>query len=216
MATSIAAELTPDRVMTLELLPGTLEQFRATLEEGGPLLKCYEGSVTFVSPGETHETYSQRLGILLLAVCGVFKVPLRPLGSTYWHVSGGAKNVGYEPDGCYYIRDPATIEKGQIPDLAIEIVVSHSPKKALACGAALGIPELWVLDIPAHRLTFHHLVRRGKSAGTYKPMPNSRAFPWLPSAELLEQLDDPEQDGPGFLENCREWATQILLPKAQR
>jgi hypothetical protein len=27
-------------------------------------------------------------------------------------------------------------------------VVSNSEKKALACGALLGIPEMWVLDVP--------------------------------------------------------------------
>ena len=56
-------------------------------------------------------------------------------------------------------------KKNQPPDLAIEVVVSHPAKKALRAGAFLKIPELWVLDIPRHRLTFYHLAVAGQTEG---------------------------------------------------
>ena len=82
-------------------------------------------------------------------------------------------------------------------------------------GALLKIPELWVLDIPRHRLTFYHLASRGKHKGTYRPSPRSRAFPVLTSAEVMELLDDPEDDDIAFLENCRGWARRVLVPRLQ-
>ena len=139
--------------------------------------------------------------------------PHTPLGSTYYSLPKGSEDSGYEPDKCYYIQSHGTAAKGQVPDLAIEIVVSHSEKKALACGALLGIPEMWVLDVPRHRLTFHRLVQRGKHKGTYQPQAQSRAFPLLSSSEVLERLDDPEKDDAAFHENCRNWAADVLVPR---
>ena len=71
-------------------------------------------------------------------------------------------------------------------------MVTNPATKALRAGAFLKIPELWVFDIPRHRLTFYHLATRGKHQGTYRPQARSRAFPFLTSAEILERLDDPE------------------------
>ena len=67
-----------------------------------------------------------------------------------------------------------------LPDLAIEVVVSHSEKKALRAGAFLKIPEMWVLDIPRHRLTFYHLVRQRQAKGH---LPAAAPKPGVPSAD---------------------------------
>jgi hypothetical protein len=95
----------------------------------------------------------------------------------------------------------------------MEVVVSHSEKKALRAGAFLKIPEMWVLDPPRHRLTFYHPVLRGKQKGAYRPQPRSRAFPVLIASEVLEWLDDPETDDVTFHENCRDWAGQVLITR---
>ncbi len=155
----------------------------------------------------------QRLIILILAICSVLKIPHSPLGSTYYSLPKGAKDSGYEPDQSYYIQFHGTAAKGQVPDLAIEIIVSHSETKALACGVLLGIPEISVLDIPRHRMTFYRLVQRGKHKGTIDRNPQSRVFPLLSSSEVLERLDDPEKDGTAFHENCRNWAAEVLVPR---
>ena len=132
------------------------------------------------------------------------------LASTIWTLPFGAGDTGYEADKAYYIQSYGTTKKHHPPDLAIEVVVSHSEKKALRAGAFLKIPEMWVLDLPKHRLTFYHLAVRGKSKGSYRPEPRSRAFPALTSAEVLERLDDPETDDTAFHENCRAWARTLV------
>jgi Uma2 family endonuclease len=204
---------TPDGVVSFDILPGTLLQFLATRAEGGPRLKCFEGSATLVSPGMPHEIQGMRLESLILAICLELHIRFMPLASTTWTLPFGAGDTGYEADAAYYIQSYGTTKAHHPPDLAIEVVVSHSEKKALRAGAFLKIPELWVLDLPRHRLTFYHLSVRGKQKGTYRPASRSRAFPVLIAAEVLERLDDPETDGAAFHENCRAWARHVLVPR---
>jgi hypothetical protein len=213
MASTLVPTIAPDSVLSFEINPGTLLQFLEARAEGGPRLKCFEGSVTLVSPGMPHEVAGERLASLVLAVCLELRIRHSPLASTTWTLPFGAGDTGYEADRAYYIQSHGTTKKHHPPDLAIVVVVSHSEKKALRAGTFLKIPEMWVLDLPRHRLTFYHLAVRGKQKGTYRPGPRSRAFPVLMSAEVLERLDDPETDDTAFHENCRAWAKQVLVPR---
>ena len=213
MASTLAPTIAPDIVISFEINPGTIPQLLETRAEGGPLLKCFEGSVTLVSPGKPHETMASRLDLLILAVCLELRIRYTGLASTTWTLPFGAGDTAYEADKAYYIQSQGTEKRHQPPDLAIEVVVSHSEKKALRAGAFLKIPEMWVLDIPRHRLTFFHLVVRGKQKGVYRPQPRSRAFPALMSAEVLERLDDPETDDAAFHEDCRTWVKRVLVPR---
>ena len=213
MASTLAPTTAPDIVLSFEINPGTLLQFLESRAEGGPRLKCFEGSVTLVSPGMPHETKGYRLNLLIVAVCFGLGIKSKGLASTTWSLPLGAGDTAYEADAAYYIQSHGRAKEHQPPDLAIEVVVSHPEKKALRAGAFLKIPELWVLNIPRHRLTFYHLTIRGKEKGTYRPEPRSRAFPVLTSAEVLERLDDPETDDPTFQEDCRIWVGQVLLPR---
>jgi Uma2 family endonuclease len=203
-----------DLVVTYDLSPGTFSEFIAARQERGPLLKCLKGSVTLVSPGLSHEQMAERVSHLVTAVCAALGVKVKALRSTTQKLQSDSEQTAYEPDLSYYIPGFATAKRGQVPDLAVEIVMSHSEKKALRIAAALGIPELWVLDIPRHKLTFYHLATRGKSKGTYLAKPSSRALPLLKAAEALERLDDPEGDDITFHENCRAWARATLVPRA--
>jgi Uma2 family endonuclease len=198
MVSTLAATIAPDGVVSFRIKPGTLLQSLEAREEGGSRLKCFEGSVTLVSPGMPHELNGSRLDRLILAVCIEFRIKLTGLASTTWTLPLGAGDTAYEADRAYYIQSYGTTRKHHPPDLAIEVVVSHAEKKALPAGAFLKIPEICVLDVPRHRLTFHHLVVRGPQKATFRPEPRSRAFPVLAASEVLERLDDPETDDDAF------------------
>lgn len=213
MAATLAAEIMPDTVITFEINPGSLLQFLDSRAEGGPRLKCFEGSVTLVSPGRSHESRGRQLDRVILAVCMELGIRHTGLASTTWILPLGAGDTAYEADQAYYTQSCGTERRDQPPDLAIEVVVSHPETKALRAGAFLKIPEMWVLDLPRHRLTFYHLVVRGKSKGTYRPGPRSRALPLLTAAEVLERLEDPEADDTAFFRNCLDWARRVLLPR---
>jgi len=205
--------IAPDIVVSFEIKPGTLLQFLDSRAEGGPRLKCFVGSVTLVSPWKPNRTTGCRLDLLILAVCLELRIKLTGLASTTWTLPFGSGDTAYEADKAYYIQSQGTEKRHHPPDVAIEIVVSHSEKNALRAGAFLKIPEMWVLDLRRHRLTFYHLVAAGKQKGLYRPQSRSRAFPVLISAEVLERLDDPETDDIAFHENCRAWARQVLVPR---
>lgn len=215
MAATTAETLTPDTVLSFQLTPGTLAQFLEARAEGGPLLKCFEGSVTLVSPGQPHESKGRRLDRLILAICIELGIEYTSLVSTTWALPPGLGDTAYEADEAYYVQSHGKARPEQPPDLAIEIVVTHSEAKALRAGAALGIPELWVLNVLRHHLTFHHLMTRGRHKGTYRPQPRNRAFPFLSSAEVLERLDDPAADDTAFFRNCLDWARQVLRPRVR-
>lgn len=213
MASAMAQTIEPDSVVSFEINPGTLLQFLESRAEGGPRLKCFEGSVTLVSPGMPHEVGGKRLSSLMLAICLELRIKHLPLASTTWKLPLGAGDTADEADAAYYIQSYGQAKKNQPPDLTIKVVVSHGEKKALHAGEFLKIPEMWVLNVPRHKLMFHHLVIQGKQKGSYRPVPTSRAFPGLSSAEVLERLDDPETEGTAFHENRRAWARNVLVPR---
>jgi Uma2 family endonuclease len=213
MASTLAPAIDPDTVISFEINHGSLLRFLETRAEGGPRLKCVEGSVTLVSPGFPHEDAGVRVSFLIMTICLELGIKIKSLRSTTWTLPLGAEDTAYEADAAYHIQSQGLDRKGQAPDLAVEVVVSHPASKALRAGALLKIPELWVLDIPKHRLTFYHLAVRGKHKGAYRPQARSRAFPFLTSAEILERLDDPESEDIAFIENCREWARRVLVPR---
>jgi hypothetical protein len=145
--------------------------------EGNPLLKCGgDGRMTLVSPGRTHEQADRRLGILVVAVCSVLEIPFSADGSTLYPIPGTGH--GYIPDESYYIQHhdevaDATTTSAIPPDLVIEIVVSHPAADALADCALLGVPEVWVWDVPRERLEFHLLVTRGENRAVTSPVPGA-------------------------------------------
>src|SRR5436309_13141532 len=113
MASTMASTITPDSVISFELNPGTLLQFLETRAEGGPRLKCFEGSVTLVSPGMPHEKSGSRLDLLILAVCLELGTRREALRSTTWKLPFGAGDTAYEADNTYYVQSQGTARKDQ-------------------------------------------------------------------------------------------------------
>lgn len=211
---ALATETELDNLVEFELVPGSYRAFLETLAESGrPRLKCFRGSVTLVAPKRAHESAGNRVANLILAVCQEFGIAHEALASTTWDVPTWKDDTGYEADECFYIESFGTDDPDRRPDLAVEVLNAGRDTKARACGEALGIPEMWVVDVRRHKLTFFTLAGRGPQKGKYLVATRSRALPMLSSEEVLARLDDPERDTGAFHENCRRWAREVLAPR---
>src|SRR3954462_15288450 len=104
MASTLVPTITPDTVLSFQINPGTLLQLLETRAEKGPRLKCFEGSVTLVSPGRTHEEYGSRLDYLIVEICRGLGVKFKALASTTWFLPFGSGDTAYEADRSYYIQ----------------------------------------------------------------------------------------------------------------
>jgi hypothetical protein len=219
MVATIEATYVPDNVVTLRVVADALGHYLdmvGGVVEGNPLLKCgADGRMTLVSPGKTHEQADRRLGMLIVAVCSVLEIPFSADGSTLYPVPGTGR--GYIPDESYFIQHHGDVAGGTTavvpPDLVVEVVVSHPATDALVDCALLGVPEVWVWDVPGESLTFHRLATRGKNKGRYVADPRSRALPMLRADEVFERLGDPTADAGRFDRNCRAWAERVLRPR---
>jgi hypothetical protein len=211
----IAASCLPDIVLTIPIMPGTLRLYREMVPEGGPLVKGVPGSLTLVAPRMTHGHSASMMGIFVLAICSNHLIPFTALGRTYFDRPEQSPDYGYMPDASYYIQSHGKAGEGQPPDLAIEVVVTHSPTKALMNGVVLGITEMWVWNLPRKQLIFHHLVKRGRSKKDYVPASKSLSFPFLSAEMALERLSDPTDDAVVFFQNCCDWAARVLAPIAR-
>ena len=213
MATATELEIKQDGVVSFDLIPGTLELLQQSMAECHVLIKCFQGSVTLVSPGETHDSVSRRVLLFIVAISEVLKVKAYPLGSTYHGLPG---DTGYEPDESFYVQSEGAAMSGKVPDLAIEIVVTSSPRKALAAGEALGIPEMWVWNISRRELVFHGL-KKGKDGKTaYRPIVKSLAFPLLTPKDVLSRVNEPIDDAGAFAAKNRAWARRVLVPRTRK
>src|SRR5437870_2918277 len=104
VASTLAPAIVPDTVISFEINPGTLPQLLEARAESGPRLKCFEGSVTLVAPGESHETRGSRLDLLILAICLELGIKRTGLASTTWMLPFGTGDTAYEADEAYYIQ----------------------------------------------------------------------------------------------------------------
>ncbi|MDH6058896.1 Uma2 family endonuclease [Chrysosporum bergii ANA360D] len=95
-----------------------------------------DGVIELVSPSRSHERYKTIIGSLLEAYFQENRIRYFPLGSTTFRKP--VKKGGTEPDESYCIGT----EK-ELPDLAIEIIVTSGGVDKLKVYQILGIKEIW-------------------------------------------------------------------------
>jgi Uma2 family endonuclease len=146
------------------------------------------GELEIMTISPEHERFKHLLGLLV----GVL---VEELG---WNMSGFGsmtfkrrkRKRGLEPDECYWIQsEPLVRGKDKIdlrldppPDLVVEIDWTHSALNRLSIFAAMQVPEIWCFDGQTLRVYI-----LGPD-GHYTESMQSRAFPFLPLAELARFL----------------------------
>lgn len=136
-----------------------------------------EGLLEIMSPSRSHEVSKDNIGRLL----GIFFEETRTrfwgLGSTTFRRE--EKRGGTEPDLCYCIGT-----EQEIPDLAIEVVLTSGGVDKLAVYQRLGVQEVWFWQ--NHGFEVHHL-----RDGNYEQIPASSLFPNLNLSLLAEYVEHP-------------------------
>lgn len=136
----------------------------------GVRLTYLAGALEIMSPSNDHESLKKLLARLLEAWAEEAGVDLEGLGSTTFRAEAAER--GLEPDECYCVGDVR-----ELPDFAIEVVVSSGLIDKLDVYRGLGIPEVWVAKDGA--ITVYRLV-----AGRYRPQTTSECVPSLDLAHL--------------------------------
>ena len=131
-----------------------------------------------MSPNLYHERWKSVLGSLLEAYFQETRTSCFPLGSTTFRSED--EQGGTEPDECYCLG----AEK-EVPDLAIEVVVTSGGIDKLAVYKKLGVVEVWFWKgdgFEVHHLRDFH----------YERIPNSELLPELDltlTAEYVKRSD---------------------------
>lgn len=116
------------------------KQYEALLgflgDRAGIYLTYSEGTLEIMAPGQRHEYSKENLGILLEAYFLEFGIRFYSIGSKT--LRSELVKKGIEPDKSYCIGT-----NKEIPDLAIEIVVTSGGINSLEIYADLGVPEVW-------------------------------------------------------------------------
>ncbi len=157
---------------------------RAFANRRGIRLTYDRGTLELRTLSHEHESYGYLLGRLVDALTEELSLPVKGGGSTTFRRR--KRRRGLEPDACWWIASEALV-RGKLkidlrrdppPDLALEVDVTHSSLDRLGIYAALGIPEVWRLEM---QTLLCHLLG---SDGRYAVSPTSRAFPGLCVADM--------------------------------
>ena len=183
-------QLDPGSLMTIRDV--TWEQFEAILEEREAAgirtrIAYIKGTLEIMSPLPIHERPHRIIGHIVTALLDIQERDWEDFGSTTFRKK--AKQVGLEPDTCFYIQNSAEVrDRKRIdltvdppPDLAIESDVTSLT--TLDIYEALEVPEVWIYT--EKKFTINVLID-----GKYVESSSSPTFPNLPILELIPQLVD--------------------------
>jgi Uma2 family endonuclease len=148
-----------------------------------------DGVLEIVSPSARHEKLKKRLATLIEFYLIKKRIQHTPMGSTT--IRNKLKKAGAEPDECYCIG-----EEKNIPDLAIEVIITSGSIDKLETYRRLGVAEVWLWEI--NHLKLYHL--REETPSVFL---STHGYEQITVSELLPELDI------SLLEQCALISDQI-------
>lgn len=178
MATAIQAPAAEEdeRRFVLHGVPWwTYVALRDALDDQSGLKMTYlKGTLELMSPSTLHEDAKTIIGRLLEVWAMERDLDLRGFGGATFRRE--AKERGLEPDECYKL---GKLEDDDVPDVAIEVIVSSGLVDKMAVYAGLGVAEVWEWRPSTRAITVHRLV-----GGSYERRDRSELLPELDLALL--------------------------------
>lgn len=177
MATAVKAVEQPVEQPNVILHDVSWETYERLLaehgEHAGTRFTYDEGTLQIMIISFEHESSNRTLSTIVEALADGFDIDYEPAGSTTFK----RKDIkrGFEPDSCFYFRQPEAIRgkkrldlaKDAPPDLIVEVDVTHGSLDRLPIFAAVGVAEVWRYENEAVKfflLTDHSYVESLKSS----------------------------------------------------
>jgi Uma2 family endonuclease len=155
---------------------------RELFDSPGVRMTYLKGALEIMSPSRRHEGYKKRIARLVELFALERDVPLSGYGSTTFRKA--LEERGLEPDECYvFDRDLADDD---VPDIALEVVLTSGGINKLEVYRGLGIREVWFW-----RQKRFSLYRLGDSG--YEPRARSDFLPALDFEQLAAFAEEPDQ-----------------------
>lgn len=182
------------------------ETLAAELEDRRDVrLSYYRGRMEITMPSPEHEEYVDLIQDLTRLLVRELGLRMESRGTAL--LKRELREVGAQPDGCFYIQHAAQIiGKRQLdltidppPDIIVEVDLSTDSRGKFLIYATLGVPEIWRYD--GTIFAIHHLV-----GGHYQEDDASRAFPFLTAAVMTNVIEQSKQFGQdAALDEFRNW-----------
>ncbi|NVB83599.1 MAG: Uma2 family endonuclease [Kofleriaceae bacterium] len=153
----------------------TYVALRDALDDHAGLKMTYlRGTLELMSPSTLHEDAKKIIARLIEVWAMERDVDLRGFGGATFRRE--AKERGLEPDECYKL---GKLDDDNVPDIAIEVIVSAGLVDKMAVYAGLGVLEVWEWRPSTGALVVHRLVGE-----TYERRERSEVLPDLDVAQL--------------------------------
>ncbi len=156
------------------------ETLRATLDDIPGLRMTYlEGTLELMNPSKKHELDKKTIARLIEIYVLEMDIDLTGYGSTTFRKQIKAR--GLEPDECYCFG-----QIKEVPDIAIEVVLSSGGIDKLSVYQGLAIPEVWFWQ--NNQFAVYHLRQEG-----YELINRSEFLPELDLTILAQYVQLPHQ-----------------------
>lgn len=157
-------------------------------EGGRPKLAFLDGALELMTTSRKHGATTWRVGQVLTQYCMETEIEIS--GMAEWTLKDQSKDAGGESDVCFTFSDH---DRERIPDLVIEVIVSHGGIDKLEIYRRLGVREVWFWEddeIAVYTLERGTYARRERS--TFVPDLDlalvCRLANVTPGNEMLRQL----------------------------
>ena len=169
-----------ERRVLLSMVPwSTYVVLRDSLDSSGVRMTYLQGQLEIRSPSREHEVDKKQIARLLELFCLERDIPLFGYGSTTFRSE--ERERGLEPDECY-----CRGADREIPDVAIEIIVTHGSIDKLEVYRGLGVREVWTFEAGRFRV----LALRDER---YELIATSAVLPEVDLARIAHFATQPDQ-----------------------
>lgn len=178
-------------------------------EKPGTRFTYDQGALEIMVVSFGHESLSRTIAQLVELIAGEMDLDYEAAGSTTFKRKDLAK--GFEPDGCFYIREPERIRgqkqihlrKDPPPDLVIEVDITSYSLNKLPIYFKIGISEVWRYAEGTLRL-----LKRTQSG--YIEAATSVLLPGVSTSVLNEFIDRAKTAKRNiWMREVREWARSL-------